>query len=630
MTTAPSSFWQIMWHTRLRDVLRGRIDGRLNWQRVVAEAALPTDVADVIVQVVRRTRLWRIEKADVAQELVAHFQDGVAAGRNPKQLVDSFGDPQQAARLIRRAKKRGRPLAWHAWRWAFWSVFWSVAGLMLLYVATVIYFVVGRPSIQTDYLAVVNERALAVPEEERAWPLYREAIAKMDLIHPPPWINEAGDLRPTDKAWPNVVEWLRDHVDALAVLRQASVRPELGFPVWSMDQSFSPEDRRVLPELGRNLDESKLGPPTFEPLSDRWLMGTRLPHLPPMRVSARILALDARKAAMDGDNVTSYEDIAAILKMSHHFEEQPFLVNGLVALAVQRLAYGTVQRVLAEHAAILSDDQLRDLAHAMAAGEVDWHRAYDGERFSFCDVVQRLYTDDGHGDGRITDEGLRAFTAFGNQPDIDKSTGLKDWRMQFGDLAIDAVAPASLYIMASRGEIVAMYERFIGQQEATLDQPLWEIEPNAMEQELEGWSTIERTRYLPITLLFPALSSIRLTIEAGRGMRDGVLVGIALELYHREHVAWPKTLDELATKYLPSVPVDRFNGKQLHYKIVDDRPLVYSVGADGDDDSGRVPLYDEGKPDGELASPKSLKSMPKVSPPDGDWVIWSTTAAGDL
>ena len=28
MTTAPSSFWQIMWHTRLRDMLRGRIDGR--------------------------------------------------------------------------------------------------------------------------------------------------------------------------------------------------------------------------------------------------------------------------------------------------------------------------------------------------------------------------------------------------------------------------------------------------------------------------------------------------------------------------------------------------------------------------------------------------------------------------
>ena len=80
MTSALSHVWRIVWYTRLRDVLRGRFDASLDWRLVVAEADLPAEIKCVIEQVVRRTRLWRGEKVDVASELVAHFQDGLDAG----------------------------------------------------------------------------------------------------------------------------------------------------------------------------------------------------------------------------------------------------------------------------------------------------------------------------------------------------------------------------------------------------------------------------------------------------------------------------------------------------------------------------------------------------------------------
>ena len=77
------------------------------------------------------------------------------------------------------------------------------------------------------------------------------------------------------------------------------------------------------------------------------------------------------------------------------------------------------------------------------------------------------------------------------------------------------------------------------------------------------------------------------------------------------------SLEELSPRWLPAVPVDQINGGPLGYKIVDDRPVVYSLGKDGRDDGGRPPID----------LPEHSERYP-VGPPDvkavkGDWVIWS-------
>lgn len=621
MNAAESTWWQRLQCTRIRDLVRGRIDGRLDWRRVITAANLPADLSQVIEQVVRRSRLWRSEKVDVAQELIAHFQDGLEAGRSPQQLVDSFGDPAQAAQLIRRAKKRGRSLAWQMWRWACWTM----AVLVAFYIGTGIYLVSGRPSVATDYLAIVNKRALSVPEDERAWPLYREALSRMNYLNPVPKWSREDKIKPQDESWPEAVAWLTDHADALAQIRQAAGRPVMGLPVWTSYESYPLEDRRVfLTESDRLLQQKER---KFVALEDRWLYSILLPHVQSLRNMARLLAADARRAATEGHSETSYADIVAVVQMSHHCEEQPFFVSSLVAAAVQRLAFGTIQDLLTSQPALWTDDQLRDLAHTIAAAKIDWHYSYSGERFAFRDTVQRMYTDDGHGDGRITDEGLRSLYLFGDQRFIDGVTGLKDWRMRFGNLGIDAVAPASLYVMASRKELEEKYDRFMNQQGAALDRPLWENRGLDVDREINGWSTLEKMRYMPISMLMPTLSALRDSVEAYRGQRDGVLAGIALELYHREHGAWPQTLAELSPQYLPQVPVDRLSGKPLHYRIVEDRPVVYSTGVDGDDDKGRVPRDENGHPDGQLAEPRSFHFV-ESERPDGDWVIWSTSMSG--
>ncbi|MGN6628133.1 MAG: hypothetical protein ACTHLN_16055 [Tepidisphaeraceae bacterium] len=114
-----------------------------------------------------------------------------------------------------------------------------------------------------------------------------------------------------------------------------------------------------------------------------------------------------------------------------------------------------------------------------------------------------------------------------------------------------------------------------------------------------------------------------------RGQRDGALVGIALEIYHRRHGRYPEQLSDLTPDLLPAVPIDRMSGRPVLYRLKDQHPagypadypsvcpVVYSVGADGDDDGGRVPVDIHG-----VAIPAAAVQWNAITPADGDWILY--------
>ncbi|TVQ61423.1 MAG: hypothetical protein EA379_06360, partial [Phycisphaerales bacterium] len=90
----------------MRDLVRGRVSGRLDLETSLRDSELPESTRALITGIVRRTRLWPLERADVAEELTAHFRDALEAGESAAAAEAAFGDPRQTARLIRRAKRR--------------------------------------------------------------------------------------------------------------------------------------------------------------------------------------------------------------------------------------------------------------------------------------------------------------------------------------------------------------------------------------------------------------------------------------------------------------------------------------------------------------------------------------------
>ena len=137
---------------------------------------------------------------------------------------------------------------------------------------------------------------------------------------------------------------------------------------------------------------------------------------------------------------------------------------------------------------------------------------------------------------------------------------------------------------------------------------------------------MERVRYLPVVIMLPSLSRASAMAELATQRRDAALSALACELYRRDHSQWPATLAELSPHYLPSPPVDRFDGEPLRYRLVDGRPLLYSIGRDLDDDGGRAPehpsdrrLIGDWLPPSEV---EALKASSSAELPDGDWVLW--------
>jgi hypothetical protein len=64
------------------------------------------------------------------------------------------------------------------------------------------------------------------------------------------------------------------------------------------------------------------------------------------------------------------------------------------------------------------------------------------------------------------------------------------------------------------------------------------------------------------------------------------MTALALRLYRKENGRYPENLQQLVPKYLPSVPIDPYDGKPLRYRKLQKGFKVWSVGGNRKDDGG--------------------------------------------
>jgi len=75
---------------------------------LLVESRLPDEVRRYLRAVMAKSDLHGDARLDVLEELVAHFQDGLAAGRNADNLLNDFGDGELVGAMIRRSRPEGR------------------------------------------------------------------------------------------------------------------------------------------------------------------------------------------------------------------------------------------------------------------------------------------------------------------------------------------------------------------------------------------------------------------------------------------------------------------------------------------------------------------------------------------
>ena len=141
---------------------------------------LPAYAVEYIKQLLKKMRYRRKIRDEVQAELTAHFEDelkdcktGEEKEQKARQLVTEFGDFKLLAILLRRAKKRCRPL----WRTVAARTFQTIGVLIVCFIFYTIWFSFGRPTIDVDYLKLFNLiNQPKIQKQDNAWPDYEKAF----------------------------------------------------------------------------------------------------------------------------------------------------------------------------------------------------------------------------------------------------------------------------------------------------------------------------------------------------------------------------------------------------------------------------------------------------------------------
>jgi hypothetical protein len=603
--------------TPLLDLARGRISGRMDARRQVTHAQLPAELAALVVRTTRRTRLRHKEQHDIADELIAHLQDGLTAGVAADELARRFGDPAFAAQVLRWAALRRRS---HPHRLLRRAVQMSIAATLLILVTYAILVVrheTSRPNVAHDYLADINKVGLAVAEADRAWPLYRQALMALEPFPvDESQISEQAYLH----NWAQIADYLQRNRPAFELARQAAAKPRLGF--WYGDPDDEPWLDSFWPD--RTATDSRVAA----------LNSLATPQMDELARLRRLLLADSRRAVASGEDKVFVANLRTLLGMADHLRDgSPMIMAELRAFACYGTGLQLMGTMLADKPDLLTDEDLVDLAHRFAAfsGGGTLRANLEGERLLFEDLLQRIYTDNGRGDGRLTPEGYTFLQQLHDAENPLNPRLESDW-----DPIVEPLTATALSLVtAGRKEMSQMADRLVLRFQAERAGPLWQWDVSTAEaqiQELLG-SPYLKLRYWPVLYIFPGFQHVALRGEVLTQQRDATLAAIALELHHRRHGAWPQSLEELTPFPLPKVPLDRFTGQPLRFRLVDGQPLLYSTGVDRDDDGGRAhrmgnDLAQRWEPWAKVITPPRLVNdgfgnLVYLGPKfDWDWILW--------
>ena len=582
---------RILLHTPVIDFLLRREPGRLDARAAIASFELPAELERLALRVARRTRLHRIERVAVAEDLAEHLREGLDDGCSPEALLEDFGDEAGAARLIRRSMIRKRS---HLARTPRYVVKGSaLLGGSVVAICLVAWVILGSrvwfdsPTITVDHIQQLNNRNIGIPAEDRAWPGLSTVPAELDRLA----FTEGGDR---SVLLPKVTEAMRE-TKSWPVESDLVQRAHLT----AFYGQATPIVERVRELAGRPALGIEL-----EAADDRSLISVRLAYLSLMRGDLQSLLLgDLMLAVRQDQPDRALHDLRALLGLARLTRAHSFLICRLVALHVEAVTFKATQDILIHRPEFFGNEQLLELSRMLTAQEVCQSTDLGDERRSFEDIAQRVYGSN----GQLLPE---AFTFIRELGYAQVPEGIDSF----------AIAPFALAVAPSRSEALEIWDGYLAHQEARMATPnYWEAPVLPLETERRyaevihtdyskqgSDSTFERyQKYasaFPLNEFLPAIDNLPGHLHEVRLERDATLVVIALEQWRREHGGWPERLKQLVPKYLEAVPADQFDGFDLRYLARSEGPLLYSVGRDGIDDDGN---------------------------PEQDLVLWDAAPAGE-
>jgi hypothetical protein len=313
------------------------------------------------------------------------------------------------------------------------------------------------------------------------------------------------------------------------------------------------------------------------------------PQLIQAREIARALKLRAMLHLGEGRTAEAWHDLLAIHRWARLITQAQFIIDQLVAIAVDGIACAGTNVLLSM--GNLTPDLARDIQRQLADLAPSSRTAESmnfGERIYFLDATLAGKRK-GMGKFLANDLSSREKKPFAfeilNFVSANWNTALVDGNRWHDQLAAICLLPTHSERLLSLNRLSGEFQ----QCEYRLSNPFAWI--------AGALSFSRRSKMLANRIIAAMTSSFPMFLLAeanGRTRLQLTQLAAALAVYRAEHGIYPEALEKLVPATIPSLPTDLYNGKPFLYQRDAAGYLLYSAGANGIDDGGSNDIYGTG------------------------------------
>ncbi|MDB4640115.1 hypothetical protein OAF56_00645 [Pirellulaceae bacterium] len=454
--------------------------------------------------------------------------------------------------------------------------------------------------VERDYVSELNRELLIGAEEDFAWPKYQEILRDMPAFNED-WSQRARGWTGTssiprwESAWPDIDQYLNENAEFLQLIRETSQREILGFRL-----------RAGLKRGGTALKDSEAS--SQKPV----VVNVRMDAHIDLQKLALILDRHARLSFRNGKTQIAFDDLISMLNIASHVgQTKALFAQQLSANIASRSSYTLLELIGEDDGSISVDDLNNFLARLQNFQKKAIPISLSFARVMIKDFVQRVYTDNGNGDGHFRLTAYLDQIGYGRNPMME--------------IIFEALGSGRY---ARRKVTEETLEDLIAKAQNEVQLEPWNLKTNStLVDDLEQLDSHKGKKLIVLTRLFPDVFGPYFMMQYFIQLKDSLRVVIALKQFKETHQVWPTKLSDLDNDWLQEIPPDRFDGHALRYKLLDGVPILYAIGPDQIDDEGEVFELDPAKLDvvhGWRNSIRNVAIYKNYLIPFGDLVLWTT------
>lgn len=306
-----------------------------------------------------------------------------------------------------------------------------------------------------------------------------------------------------------------------------------------------------------------------------------LPHAQASRQVARLAQFSLYHASRTADFAEAEQAIRRTLRLSRDLRPRGMLISQLVSLAMDNVVLSSIVDFTLRTPALKSEDCNRLMASLAEHQKHAIDPSAEGFRMEY--ILVRNTLDDVEF-GRLLAKELGI--------DVDAATAASTFNFKAEVAAANSLF-AILLSLADRAYHETLTDNRFQEQIAQL-----QALAAAARAKTKKTGPFEAAVLVPI--LTPAIAAARKAQGRHQARLAGTQALVAVRRYQLVHGKLPESLELAAREAgLAKVPADPYSGQPLLYKVIDGKPIVYSVGFDQKDDGGVVD-WNDGKQPGDF------------------------------